>query len=142
MIPFAAVGIQSITFCDLVNTDRFVGRVNEITARLMFSMHGVVLSSELCRPRTEDVPLVFPHDGAPDVEFDLDPEAMTMLQPFFRPTGGVASTCAVITGQLFVKRDFRSKREAGGRQGNGFGPRGAFRRAFVLQSVKRVFDCD
>jgi hypothetical protein len=80
----------------------------------------------------DDVVLLFPghrrcgsavpgHQGTPPVNFKLGRRAMQFLSPFFRPGGGTAIVCAVVIGELRVKKNFRTRNASAGPAGNGFG---------------------
>jgi hypothetical protein len=141
-IGCAASGAE-ISTCDLVRPNAFLGKRIMIASRVLFTMHGTFLTSDSCPDHSQDVVVLYPMtEGTPEVPFTLDPQVMDSLKQFFRPTGGTASACGVLTGQLFYKKRFHSKALGGGPQGNGFGPRGAFRLAFVIESVKQIHKCD
>jgi hypothetical protein len=114
-----------------------------VTGFMAFTNHGIFLLSDSCGSDAQDVVVLYPkaHD-APKVDFDLDPKASDMLRPFYRPIGLSTNGCAAITGQVFYKKDFPTRNSGGGLQGNGFGPRGAFRLAFVIQAVNEIHPCE
>ena len=141
-LVISAAAATEMTMCDLSHRADIGNRVISAKARIGFTSHGIVLLSDGCPKGSEDVVLLFPgHERTPHVAFELDPRAMQSLRPFFRPTGGTAIACAVVTGELHVKRDFRASRAGASPVGNGFGPRGAFRRAFILRDVADVRSC-
>ena len=145
LVPLVALGQENdeLTTCQLAKTKASYEQVVSVRARLGFTMHGMFLFGEdTCKGNTDDVVLLFPNrGGAPTVEFELDSHAVEQLSPFFRPTGGVAIACGVVEGRLFKKQGFRAVQRGAGPQGNGFGPRGAFRLAFVLRSVIEIRAC-
>ena len=113
-----------------------------VAGRILFTMHGAFLTTDSCSDHSYDIVLLYPGvDGTPSVPFNLDPDATERLSPFFRPAGGTATACGVLDGRVFYKKGFRSKRLGAGPQGNGFGPRGAFRVAFVLRTVREIRPC-
>jgi hypothetical protein len=137
-----ASGGAEISTCDLLRPDGLLGKSVTVAGRAIFTMHGTFLTSDPCSDHSQDIVILYPKiEGTPEVSFGLDPRALETLKPFFRPSGGSASACVVLTGQVFYKKRFHSKAEGAGLQGNGFGPRGAFRLAFVLQSVKEAHTC-
>ncbi len=135
--------VKDLSPCDVQQVERFLAQRISIKGVIAFTSHGMFWLSDSCGNRdAQDVVILFPHAAnTPRVPFDLDPQANEMLRPFFRPIGPPASACASLTGQLFYKNDFRSRMAGGGPQGNGFGPRGAFRLAFVVQSVNEIHAC-
>jgi hypothetical protein len=133
---------SEVSPCDLSSPNTFLGRIVSISGRIVFSMHGTFIISDSCKRHTEDIVVMFPkRDGTPAVNFDIDQQTVDLLKPFLRPTGGTTTACAVMTGQVFYKNRFRSKMEGAGPQGNGFGPRGAFRLAFVVRSINEIHGC-
>src|SRR5262249_20750340 len=114
------------------------------TGQIAFTAHGIVILTEGCKKKSaDDVVVMFPKQGdAPNVSFDLDDDALGRLQPFFRPSGGVSLACGTLEGELFYRRDFQLRRFGGGPQGNGFGPRGAYRIALVVKSVREIQSCN
>jgi hypothetical protein len=132
-----------VTICDLQRSDKGRGEIVTIRGRLGFTSHGIFLLSGGCSGEARDAVILFPGaSGVPAVHFALDEEALPMLRPFMRPAGGTATACAVLRGQVFYKKNLKTRREGGGPQGNGFGPRGAFGLAVVVESVKEVRACD
>src|SRR6266566_4030222 len=107
----AAAPSGTISTCDLVHPEDFVGKLVRINVVMGFTMHGMYLLSDSCnRTDVQDAVVLFPKtDDTPKVDFDLDPHAVQMLPPFLRPTGGTANACGVLTGQLFYKKNFRSR---------------------------------
>ena len=133
---------REITLCDLGNPSSFEGGRVSIRGRIGFTMHGTAFLPEPCKNSLPGVAVLFPgKENSPNVEFVLDPQALARLSPFFGPTGGSSTACGVLTGQLFYKRDFRVRQEGGGPQGNGYGPRGALRWGFVIESVREIHAC-
>jgi hypothetical protein len=139
----ATAATPDLTTCDLSRRSDLAGRIISVSARIGFTMHGAHLLSDSCVGRAEDAVLLFPKTaGTPPVNFEIDPIAVGSLSPFFRPTGGTATACGVVRGQVVVKNRFHRRRAGAGPVGNGFGPRGAFRYAFILQSVTEVHSCE
>ena len=137
-----AAHASELSVCDLNSPKPYLGRLVQVSARVVFTMHGIFLVSDSCKHSSEDVPVLFPKRAhSPEVDFDIDPQAVELMKPFFKPTGGTSTACAVITGRIFYKERFRSREEGAGPQGNGFGPRGAFRFAFVIRSVSEIHPC-
>lgn len=137
-----AATADEVTPCDLMRPKAFLSKTVSITGRVVFTMHGAFLVSDRCPNQAQDVVILFPGaEGTPVVNFDLDPHAAELLRPFFRPTGGTTSACGVLFGEVFYRTRFHSRIEGAGPQGNGFGPRGAFRLAFVLRSVQEIRAC-
>jgi hypothetical protein len=141
IITFASAGSELST-CDLMHPKAFLGKPITIAARAIFTMHGAFLTSDTCSDRSQDIVILYPKIArTPEVSFELDSQAIDLLKAFFRPNGGTALACGIFSGQVFYKRDFHSKEFGGGPQGNGFGPRRAFRLAFVLRSVNEIRSC-
>ena len=141
ILPGATDG--EITLCDLGDHSSFEGKRLSIRGRLGFTMHGTAFLPEPCKNSPPGVAVLFPgNENSPKVEFTFDPQTLERLSLFFRPTGGSATACGVLTGKLFYKRDFRLRREGAGPQGNGYGPRGALRWGFVLEFVGEIHPCD
>src|ERR1017187_9582038 len=115
-----------LSVCDIMRPDTSLKRELQVAGRVLFTMHGAYLTSDSCPDHSFDVVILYPEiAGTPPVAFTLSPEATEMLKPFFRPGGGTAAACGVLSGQVFHKEHFRSKPRGAGPQGNGFGPRGA-----------------
>jgi len=141
-IAFASAGAEFST-CDLLHPEALLGKRITITGRVLFTPHGAFLTSDSCADHSQDIVILYPKiEGTPEVPFALETQVIDLLKPFFKPAGGTATACGTLTGQVFYKKHFRSKAEGAGPQGNGFGPRGAFRLAFVLQSVKGIHVCE
>ncbi len=141
----ATPSTATISICDVVAHPRkFVAKHIRINAVMGFTVHGLFLLSHSCsRSDLPDAVVLTPKaDNTPKVDFALDPQADQMLRRFYRPFGGTANACGIVTGQLFYKKNFRSKEFGAGPQGNGYGPRGAFPIAFVLQSVNEIRACE
>jgi hypothetical protein len=131
-----------LSVCDIMRPKGLLEQSIQIAARILFTMHGAFLTTDSCSDHSYDIVILYPGiEGTPPVSFKLDPDATKQLSPFYRPAGGTATACGVLVGQVFQKSDFRSKRQGAGPQGNGFGPRGAFRVAFVLRSVSEIRAC-
>ena len=145
----AVLGVSScygeqnpLSVCDIMHLKGLPEQTIQVSARILFTMHGAFLTTDTCSDHSYDIVILYPGiEGTPPVSFKLDSEATERLSPFFRPAGGTATACSVLVGQVFHKSDFRSKRQGAGPQGNGFGPRGAFRVAFVLRSVSEIRAC-
>ena len=144
ILVFAATAAaRDLTTCDFSRRSDLVGRIISVSARIGFTMHGAYLLSDSCAGRAEGAALLFPKDtGTPPVSFEIDPGALTSLSPFFRLTGGAATACGVLRGQLVAKNRFHLRQAGAAPVGNGFGSRGAFRYAFILQSVTDVRSCE
>jgi hypothetical protein len=141
IITFVSAGSELST-CDLMHPKTPLGKPIIIAARALFTRHGTFLTSDTCSDHSQDIVILYPKlAGTPEVSFELDSQAIDLLKSFFRPNGGTTSACGIFSGQVFYKRDFHSKESGGGPQGNGFGPRGAFRLAFVLRSVNEIRSC-
>ncbi len=139
----ATAAAGDLTICDLNRRPDLVGQIISMSARIGFNMHGGFLLSDSCADRAEGAVLLFPKTaGTPPVNFELDPNAVGRLSPFFRLTGGASTACGVLRGQLVVKLHFHRRQAGAGPIGNGFGPRGASRYAFILQSVTNVHSCE
>ena len=111
-------------------------------AQIGFTMHGIVALSDSCKGGGQDVAILLPNRGdTPPVSFELDPQALDRLKPFLRPSGGAVIACGVLRGEIRYKTHFRATMEGGGPQGNGYGPRGAFPIALVLQFVDDIHPC-
>ena len=128
--------------CSVKSVQSLAGRRLTVKARLGFTAHGMFLLTDRCLRKTPSAVVLNPHDpGAPSVAFQGDKDVMERLRPFLRLTGGATVACGELSGEFAYKKDFKAKRFGGGPQGNGFGPRGAFRLAFVLQSVTEISAC-
>jgi len=133
---------SKLSVCDIMHAGRFAHSDVVISGRILFTMHGAFLTTDSCPDSSYDLVLLYPKSvGAPPVPFDLDPSAIGKLKNFFRPSGGTAAACGVLSGRVFYKKRFHSRPEGAGPVGNGFGPRGAFRAAFVLRSVDAAHAC-
>jgi hypothetical protein len=133
---------STVSVCDIMHQGPESTKPVRVMSRMLFTRHGVFLTTDSCVDHSFDIVLLYPGiEGTPPVPFSLDLESMRLLGPFLRPTGGTAAGCAVLDGRVVYKKGFRAKERGAGPQGNGFGPRGAFRVAFVLQSVKEIHDC-
>ena len=142
-VVVATAAARNLTTCDFGRPSDLAGRVISVSTRIGFTMHGAYLLSDSCAGRAEDAVLLFPKTaGTPPVNFEIDPSAVGSLSPFFKPTGGTATACGVLRGQVVVKNRFHRGKAGAGPVGNGFGSRGAFRYAFVLQSVTEVHSCE
>jgi len=131
-----------LSVCDIMHGEGSPKHSIPVAARILFTMHGAFLTTDSCADRSHDIVILYPGiEGTPSVSFKLDPNVTERLSPFFRPAGGTATACGVVVGQVFYKSDFKSERHGAGPQGNGFGPRGAFRVAFVLRSVREIQAC-
>jgi len=136
-------GGSNLSVCSLQHAEAFLSPRVAVTGVLAFTNHGIFLVSDPCGKDAEDVVILFPKtDDAPKVDFDLDPPVEQMLRPFVRPIGRSTYACATLSGQLFQKTDFRVRSVGAGPEGNGFGPRGAFRLALVIQSVTEIHVCN
>ena len=134
---------QDLTTRDFSRRSDLVGRIISVSARIRFTMHDAHLLPDSCGGRAEGAALLFPEDrGAPPVNFEIAPGVLSSLSPFFRLTGGSATACGVLRGQLVTKKRFHLRHAGGGPMGNGFGSRGAFRYAFILQSVTDIRSCE
>lgn len=145
LAPIVAFGQtnEELTICQLANTKASYERIVSVRAQVGFTMHGMfLLGDDACKGNTDDIVLLFPNRDGPTVDFELDAHATEKLRPFFRPTGGAATACGLVEGRLFKKQGFRAVQRGAGPQGNGFGPRGAFRLAFVLRSVTEIRACE
>jgi hypothetical protein len=140
----ACAAENELNICDLQRPGSFSGRVIVVKGRLGFTSHGMfLLSNGNCSRKSEDIVVMLPHSsGVPAVSFELDGSALAMLRPYMRPTGGTATACGVINGELFSKKGLKVRREGGGPQGDGFGPRGAFSLGLVLKSIIEIRPCD
>jgi len=139
----ASPGSSILSTCDLQHPEQLSERAVEVRSLILFTSHGAFLRSDSCATQAQDVPILYPGaDDTPKVQFNLDPGVDRMLKPFRRPMGPSTTACAVLTGQVFDKKGFRVQMFGGGPQGNGFGPRGAFRLAFVIRSVKEIHPCN
>jgi len=138
-----AYGEQTpLSVCDIMDGKALPEQSIPVAGRILFTMHGAFLTSDSCPEHSYDIVILYPGvEGTPPVSFSLGPEATKRQSPFFRPAGGTATACGVFDGQVFRKTGFRSKRQGAGPQGNGFGPRGAFRVAFVLRAVREIRAC-
>jgi hypothetical protein len=134
---------NELSVCDLQRPSSFLGRVVQVKGRFGFTSHGMfLLANGRCGEKSEDVVIMLPQSsGTPAVPFELDGSALAMLRPYMRPAGGAATACGVINGELFSKKALKVRREGGGPQGNGFGPRGAFSLGLVLKSVIDIRPC-
>jgi hypothetical protein len=132
---------QAVDFCSLgpkPPSDSLLA----VRVRLGFTMHGGYLLSNKCVNKTPAAELLIPgFPDAPKVPFDIDPDALRQLKPFFRLTGGSSEACAVISGSFVERKPFRTKRVQGYLEGNGFGPLGALQFGFVLKSVDEISVC-
>jgi hypothetical protein len=137
------VGAQTSSLCEVGN-QAFENHVITIGVRLAFGYHGVALTSDACPRDTRAMALFLPEDSKLPVSFRLDSGAESLLQPFFnRDRGVVPKACGSLRGQIFRKPRFRLQSEAGQQpQGNGYGYRGIYEYAFVLQSVESIRPCD
>src|ERR1700722_9718337 len=116
-----AINADEVTVCDLNHPTRFLSKRVSASGRFVFTMHGAFLVADSCSDQSQDVVILFPKAaGTPAVNFDLDQSAMDSLKPFFRTTGGSASACGALIGQLFYKKSFHSRSEGSGPEGNGF----------------------
>jgi len=133
----------SLSFCEIKDPERFASKIISVTTEVGFTPHGTFLLTDTCKRKSaEDAVVMYPKLGtAPEVSFDLDEGALQLLGPFFRPSGGVSRACGTFEGQLFYRKNFRLRHFGGGPQGNGFGPRGAYRLAFVMKSVQEIRPC-
>jgi hypothetical protein len=139
--PIAAVE-EPTDLCNVKSLVNLAGRHVTIKARLGFTSHGMFLLTDQCSHRIPSAVVLNPDDpGAPIVPFEADKNVMERLRPFLKLTGGAAVACGMISGEFAYKKDFKKQHFGGGPQGNGFGPRGAFRFAFVLQSVIEISAC-
>jgi hypothetical protein len=137
-----SLGTSATSVCDIMHPDKLDMKAIRITARILFTMHGAFLTTDSCPDHSYDIVVLYPNiEGTPPVAFSLGSDAIERLKTFFRPDGGTAAACAVLEGQAFYKKHFRSKPLGGGPLGNGFGPRGAFRVAFVIHSVEEIHVC-
>jgi hypothetical protein len=138
--------IEPLSVCDLTQPAPFLGKLVTIKARMLFTMHGSYLLAENCvikdQKYAQDVAVYWPTSNYPRVEFDADPHAASLLAPFFvGPVDHPKHACATLIGQVFYKRFFHLHQFGAGPQGNGFGHRGALRRAFVIQSIMEIHSC-
>jgi preprotein translocase subunit SecD len=143
-VQIAAIGTNpTLSICDIQHPESFLGERIVVNGLMAFTNHGIFLVADSCNGSdAEDVVVLFPKtEGAPKVDFDLDSLVSQKLRPFFRPIGRSTNACATLSGQVFYKKEFRSTAAGGGPQGNGFGPRGAFRLAFVIESVNDIYSC-
>jgi hypothetical protein len=133
---------DAVSVCDIMHPNKAISEGVVVESRILFTMHGTFLTTDACADHSYDIVILYPGvEGTPQVAFKLAPETTERLGPFFRPSGGSAVACGLLNGQVFYKKHFRSKIFGAGPVGNGFGPRGAFRVAFVLQSVSEIRDC-
>jgi hypothetical protein len=128
----AAVSSAELSPCDFGNHGA-LGRNVLIRGRFGFTRHGMVIMTNGCKSQPYAAVVLFPNTAySPQVEFEVDPQAVERLQPFFRVNGGYATACGVLSGALFQKRHFR----------RGYGPTGIYRFALVLRSVDEIRPCD
>lgn len=128
--------------CEIMRPNASLSGEVLVQGRILFTMHGAFLTTDGCPDHSYDIVILYPGiEGTPPVSFNLAPETSERLKLFYRPAGGTAVACGVLKGQVFYKKNFRLKAFGAGPVGNGFGPRGAFRVAFVLQSVSEVRNC-
>jgi hypothetical protein len=132
----------ALKVCDIEHPVPFQGTVVAIESRALFTIHGAFLSMDGCPDQSFDIVILYPGiEGTPPTNFKLAPGTLEQLKPFYRTNGGTAAACGVLRGQVFYKKHFRSKRFGAGPVGDGFGPRGAFKVAFVLESVVDIHQC-
>jgi len=129
--------------CDLIDPEGMAGRIVAVRGRMYFNSSGGFLTTGSC-PRPVPVPvLLFPHTSdAPSVNFDAEPDTELRLAPFARPNGGSSFACGVVIGELFYKKHFHLHKKGAGPQGDGYGPRGAFRVAIVIKAIPSIGTCD
>jgi len=133
---------KQATPCDLAEPKRFEGTMISLRGRLSFSMHGAYFLTDTCDQNISAPIILFPNTKfAPAVEFDADTNSAERLGPFLRVSGGSSVACGTLTGKLFYKRTFRLKKHGGTLSGNGFGPNGRSRMAFVIKSVNEIGAC-
>jgi hypothetical protein len=129
-----------MTPCDLVK-GQAKQEVSTLSGRLYFDMHGAYMFSSDCASS----PRIYVADpgteSVPPVRFTPSSDNLEKLRPYIRVRGGTAIACGTLTGRLFEKKGFHTRMSGGGPQGNGFGPRGAFRWVLVLQSVGEIHSC-
>jgi hypothetical protein len=133
---------QETSSCEFGNS-AFEGHLITIRARLAFGTHGVALKSDACPSDARAATLYFPvTGGSVPVTFGLDEHAEDLLRPFFNRNGTVPKACGSLKGQIFRKQSFELRSDGGGPTGNGYGYRGIYEYAFVLQSVENIHACD
>jgi hypothetical protein len=133
----------ALRVCDIEHPTASQGTVVAVESRVLFTMHGAFLSTDGCPDHSFDIVILYPGiQGTPLTSFKLAPGTLEQLKPFYRTNGGTAVACSVLRAQVFYKKRFRSKGFGAGPVGNGFGPRGAFRVAFVLESVVDMHQCE
>jgi len=129
--------------CDLTSRDLTTGEHLALSARMGFTAHGMFLLTDKCSKKVPALLVLTPHDeGAPDVGFELDGEALHRLSPFLRLTGGGTIACGTLVGQFASKPHFRTEGSGAELRGNGFGHQGVFQFAFILQSVAEIHACE
>ena len=111
-----------ITPCDF-NAGRHEGELVKVSAKILFTKHGVFLIADHCSSKGQHAAaLMYPGDkGIPKVSYDLDPQALIQLRPFYRTNCGRAIACGVLLGEVVYKSRFRLKRSHGDVTRNGFG---------------------
>ena len=138
----ASASAQEVDFCNATARVEGISPRLVLRARMGFTPHGMFLMSDHCPQRAPAAVVLNPHDpGAPEVPFGVSHDALVRVKPFLRLTGGSSTACGVISGMLTVKKNFKLKQMGGGPQGNGFGPRGAYKFAFILESVIEIGPC-
>src|SRR5262249_53069725 len=115
-----------------------------VNGRMAFSRWtGTVFYDSCGGHDSESLVVLDPKDeSGPNVNFVQDSQVVELLRPFWGldlKDGVVATGCGAFTGQIFYKDNFHPSQQ--GAQGNGFGPRRAYRVAFVLKSVLNIRSC-
>src|SRR5579883_1291987 len=96
--------------CDIMHPNAAFNKEIIVDARVLFTMHGVFLTTDGCSDHSYDIVMLYPGiEGTPPVPFDLDPQSLERLKPFFRTNGGTAVACGALKGKVFYKANFRSK---------------------------------
>jgi len=139
-----ATGVcAELSICEVQRPSTSASEIVSIRGRLGFTSHGIFLLATDCGGKAEDAVVLFPGvTGTPPVPFALDDGTRVALRSYVRPTGGTATACALVRGQVFHKKNLKTRREGAGLQGNGFGPRGAFDIAVVVKSIEEIRACN
>lgn len=133
---------DEVDMCSLKSPESVVGKHLTLVARMGFTPHGMFVLTDKCPRKIPEALVMFPHDpGAPEVGFELAEGVFAALKPYFRLTGGAATACGAIAGQFVSRRHFKADSVGTMTQGNGFGPRGDFQFAFILQNVVEIRGC-
>jgi hypothetical protein len=141
-LSLSAAG-EVVDLCKMKSVEAVVGKRLTLGARMGFTSHGAFLLTDLCsRKVIPAAAVLLPRDpGVPEVDFEADQHALTSLKPYLRLAGGAATACGTIVGEFVSKPKFRTERHGPILQGNGFGPQGALRFAFILRSVIEISSC-